>query len=154
MSTDTKTIERYLCFSLGSEGYAIPLLTVKEVIALPEVTPVPNTPSHFLGIMNLRGQVISIIDLRAKMGIKASPTSETAVVICDLNNLSLGIVVDAINSVLHPKADEVAERPNLSGNKAAEYVTAVYHHGGDKMLLFLDLNKVFAEDLKLVNKAA
>ena len=62
--------QRYLSFSLGSEDYAIPLLSVKEVIAVPEITPIPFTPSHFLGIMNLRGQVISIIDLRSKLGIK------------------------------------------------------------------------------------
>ncbi len=74
---------RFLCFSLGNEHYAIPLLTVKEVIAPPETTPVPQTPAYFKGIMNLRGQVISVIDLRTKLGIKPLQSAENAVIICD-----------------------------------------------------------------------
>jgi purine-binding chemotaxis protein CheW len=92
--TEAATGNRYLSFSLGTEEYAIPLLAVKEVIAMPEFTSVPYTPSHFLGIMNLRGQVISVMDLRKKLGIKPGSTAETAVIICDLSPLCIGVVVD------------------------------------------------------------
>ena len=73
--------ERFLCFSLGVEEYAIPLLEVREVIAMPEYTPVPYTPPYFLGIMNLRGQVISVMDLRQKLGVTARGDAETTVII-------------------------------------------------------------------------
>ena len=101
MSTIETSGERYLCFSLGEETFAIPLLSVREVIAVPEITRVPQTPAHFMGIMNLRGQVISILDLRTKMGIKVQKTSETPVIICDLSPLCVGVVVDSIQAVLN-----------------------------------------------------
>ncbi len=139
MSTTNQ--DRFLCFTLGIEEYAIPLLTVREVIAMPEVTPVPNTPPHFLGIMNLRGQVISIMDLRQKLGIKSSPGSETAVIICEFNPVCIGVVVDSINSVVNPKPSEIAETPSINSQVKMDYITGVYqkdHH----LLIFLNIAKV------------
>ena len=102
---------RFLSFSLGAEEFAIPLLAVREVIAVPDLTPVPFTPAHVLGIMNLRGQVISVLDLRKKLEINPRENAEIAVIICDLGSLSLGILVDAVNSVLAPKEDEILPKP-------------------------------------------
>src|SRR5689334_6329228 len=86
---------RYLAFSLCKEQYAIPLLQVKEVIGLTDTTPVPYMPNYFKGIMNLRGQIISVIDLRLKFRMTNVETGkQTAVVILDLGPLSIGIVVD------------------------------------------------------------
>lgn len=140
--------ERYLSFSLGGEEYAIALLAVKEVIAVPEVTPIPFTPPHFLGIMNLRGQVISVIDFRAKLGIKPAATSETAVIICDLSPLCLGVVVDSINSVVAPIEKDIAEKPTIQSSRNTEYITGVFKR--DKSLvLLIDLAKALSvEDLQ------
>ena len=103
--------DRYLSFNLGVEEYAVPLLAVREVIAMPEYTPVPYTPPYFLGIMNLRGQVISIMDLRQKLGVKPLQQAETTVIICDLGGASIGVVVDSVNTVLSPKAEEICISP-------------------------------------------
>lgn len=127
--------QRYLSFSLGSEDYAVPLLSVREVIAVPEITPIPFTPSHFLGIMNLRGQVISIIDLRAKFGIKPNEKAETSVIICDLGHISLGAVVDSINSVLAPDAKDLSVKPEIQSAKNTDYITGVFRK--DKQLIVL-----------------
>lgn len=144
--------DRYLCFSLGSEEFAIPLLCVKEVIAIPDVTPVPFTPSHFLGIMNLRGQVISVLDLRQKFGIKASNSNETAVIICDLNPLCIGVVVDSINSVLAPAQADVSDKPEIQSDKSTEYITGVYRKD-KRLVLFLDISKTLSvEDKKATQK--
>lgn len=137
------TGERFIHFSLGKEDYAIPLLRVREVIAPPEVTAIPQTPNYFLGIMNLRGQVITVLDLRTKLGIKPLNGPEMAVIIADLGGLCVGIVVDSINSVLSPKADELREKPDLPAAKAAEYVTGVYR-GQNKLVLLLDVVKVLS----------
>ena len=143
---------RYLSFSLGTEDYAMPLLSVKEVIALTEFTPVPFSPPYFLGIMNLRGQVISVIDLRKKFNIKPQNAAETAIIICDLASLSLGIVVDSVNSVLSPEPAEVSPKPELEGTKGADFVTAVYRQE-NKLVLFLDVARALSvEDHKLVSK--
>ncbi len=141
---------RYLSFSLGLEEYAIPLLSVKEVIAVPEITPIPYTPPHFLGIMNLRGQVISVIDLRQKLGIKTKGSSETSIIICDLESTSLGVVVDSINSVLSPAASDISEKPEIQSTKSTDYITAVYRKDG-KLVLFLDIaTSLSYEDQKFV----
>ena len=139
---------RYLSFSLGTEEYAVPLLTVREVIAVPEITPVPSAPVHFLGIMNLRGQVISIVDLRLKLGIKSSKSAETSVIICDLEEIVIGIVVDSINSVLSPKQEEISIKPEIQNNRNTSYITSVYQNG-QKLVLILDVKKALGmEDLK------
>ncbi len=144
---------RYLSFTLGAEEYAIPLLTVREVIAVPEVTPIPFTPPHFLGIMNLRGQVISIVDLRQKLGIKPQPVSETAVIICDLAPLCLGVVVDSINSVLLPRAEELSAKPDIQSSKATDYITQIYRKD-KKLVLLLDIQKTLGtEDYQMLAKA-
>lgn len=136
------TGERFLRFSLGEEEYAIPLLRVREVIAVPEVTPIPQTPNYFLGVINLRGQVITVVDMRTKLGIKPLNGPEMAVVICDLGAISLGVVVDSINSVITPKAAEISDRPEVKNQKAMEYITSVYRHD-QGLVLLLDIAKLF-----------
>jgi purine-binding chemotaxis protein CheW len=162
MNQDTKTDRgenkgndvRYLSFSLGSEEYAIPLLSVKEVIAIPEITPIPFTPAHFVGIMNLRGQVISVIDLRQKLGIKSKSTAETAIIICDLDPLSLGVVVDAINSVLSPSATELSGKPEIQSTRNTDYITGVYRKN-EQLVVFLNIAKTLSlDDQKVVSNAA
>lgn len=145
---------RFLCFSLGSEEYAIPLLRVKEVIAVPDVTQVPFTPNYFLGIMNLRGQVISIMDLRQKFGIKSKEINETSVIICDLDHMSIGVVVDAINSVITPSPEEMAPKPDIQSSKTTDYITGVYRKE-KRLVLFLDIAKTLTgEDQEALNRKA
>lgn len=128
---------RYLAFTLRDERYAIPLLTVREVIAMPEFTPVPHTPAHFLGIMNLRGQVISVVDLRTKFSIKPlNPKGEeTAVVICDLGGISLGIVVCSVDSVLTLTPEQIQPKPQIQSHASTDYITGVTKQGDDLVLL-------------------
>jgi purine-binding chemotaxis protein CheW len=156
-ATDSKSElaeERYLSFSLGTEEYAIPLLSVREVIAMPEITKVPQTPPHFLGVMNLRGQVISVVDLRTKLAIKANPTAETAIIICDIKPNSIGVVVDSINSVLNPGADEVSGRPEIQSQRNTEYILGVFRNQ-DKLVLLLDIAKTLgATDQQIAQQAS
>ena len=135
---------RFLAFSLGQEDYAIPLLSVKEVIGVPEITPVPYTPPHFLGIMNLRGQVISVLDLRMKFNVtKKATNAETSIIICDLFPLNLGIVVDSINSVLTLNADEIKERPHIQSSKSSDYIMGVANVN-NQLTLLLDVAKALS----------
>jgi purine-binding chemotaxis protein CheW len=146
--------QRYLAFSLNEEEYAIPLLHVKEVIALPEVTQIPYTPSHFLGIMNLRGQVISIVDLRLKFKMKkADKTSETTVVICDFDSAVLGVVVDSVNCVMALKEGDIAPKPEIESSVNSGYITGVTKRD-KKLVVLLNLAKALSvEDRQAMNKA-
>ncbi len=139
MSNTVSNIERYLTFSLGTEDFAIPLLKVKEVIALTEVTPLPQTPPYFLGIMNLRGQVITVLDLRTKLGIKPAKNQETVVVICDLGTLCVGVVVDSVNSVVPVSEDKISPKPDMTGAKS-DSIIGVYQDEKNLVLL-LDISK-------------
>ena len=137
--------ERYLAFTLGAEQYAVPLLSVKEVVALPETTRVPYTPPHFLGIMNLRGQVISLFDLRLKLGMKADNGPESAVIICDLNPLSFGVVVNSVDSVLSLFKDDIKSKPETESKIKTDYIQGVTQRQG-KLVLLLDVAKALSID--------
>ena len=137
-------LERFLEFSLGMENYAVPLLVVREVIAVPNTTYVPNTPQYFVGIMNLRGQVISIIDLRKKIGVPPrEDNSETAVVILDLHSVTIGAIVDSINRVIAIHPDDVSKSPAGIANKGLKthHVSGIYRDT-DSMTVMMDISKV------------
>ena len=143
---------RFLSFSIGKEEYAIELLSVREVIGMPGITPVPHTPPHFLGIMNLRGQVISVMDLRKKFGFPTAATSETAVIILNFQDLSLGVVVDSVNSVLNPDPSALSPKPELQGSPSTEFVTGVYRKDS-QLVLLLDIARALSlADQKAIHK--
>lgn len=140
---------RFLCFSLGKEKFAMPLLQVKEVIANTETTNIPQAAPHFRGIMNLRGQVISVIDLRVKLKVgKPEITPETTIVILDVSGLFLGVVVDSVNSVTSFDNSMISEPPVHDSGAKVDYIFGVARHEKDLTLL-IDLKKVLnAEELK------
>ena len=146
-------MKRFLEFSLANEKYAIPLLAVKEVIAVPDVTPIPFSPTHFLGIMNLRGQVISVVDLRTKLGIKVQNSTETAVIICDLGVVNLGVVVNSVDSVLTLSESEINSKPEIQNSKSSQYIIGVTEKN-KKLILILDIAKALdVSDLNTIKKA-
>ncbi len=147
---------RFLEFDLGRESYAIPLLSVREVIPTPETTALPNGPAHMVGIMNLRGQIISVIDLRNKLKIKPrEKNKEEAVLIVDMEGVSIGLVVDSINKVLSIDASELAEVPEIKSQVNATYIQGVYK-GAEKLTIILDIMNILNinEIKKLLDKAS
>ncbi|MCX6108536.1 MAG: chemotaxis protein CheW [Proteobacteria bacterium] len=145
---------RYLRFRLAEEDFAIPLLSIREVVAMPETTRVPHTPAHFLGIMNLRGQIISIFDLRSKLGFKSERSSETAVVICDFEPLRFGVVVDSVEAVMTLDDADIAPRPDVETRVNSEYIQGVAKRD-QRLVLLLDLPKALSlEDLIAMKKVA
>lgn len=110
---------RYLIFSLVDEEYSIPLLDVREVIALTEATPIPYAPAYFKGLINLRGQIISIIDLRTKLNLtKAAYGPEASIILLNLEDLSLGVIVDSVNCVLTFRPEEMSPAPAIGGKES------------------------------------
>jgi purine-binding chemotaxis protein CheW len=132
---------RFLHFNLGAENYAIPLLSVREVVAMPTVTALPETPPYFLGIMNLRGEVIPVIDLKKKLRIKETPTSEITVIICSFEDRAVGYLVDSVNSVFSSKEEDIKPSSDLG---SSSYINGVFTK--DKtLILMLDLIQVLNE---------
>ena len=148
-----KSSERYLSFTLGDQHFAIPLLAVREVIALPEVTKIPYAPAYFCGIMNLRGTVIAVIDLRKKLQINPAAHREETVIISDLGQITMGVVVDSVDLVLNVDKEHVLPKPSMQTAVKSDYITAVYHHK-DQLIIFLDLIKSLnVEDLASLQNA-
>ena len=128
---------RYLEFHLGNESYAVELLTVKEVITIPELTPIPKAPAYVSGIMNLRGQVITVIDLRKKLNITPSKdTSQCGVIIFDLKDHCLGVMVDSIHKVLTVDAEHTKELPDGEGTNSNFYLGVLQHDS--KLTMWFD----------------
>lgn len=147
--------ERYLAFQLGTEQYAIPLLQVKEVIQMSDPTPIPQTPIYFKGVINLRGQVISVLDLRLKLNLAQIVNGpKTAIIILDLNqDISIGLVVDRINSVLAFPTENISVAPdNLSGK--VQYLKGLAHRD-NKMILILDVHTVISnQDINVARNSS
>ncbi len=144
---------RFLSLTIGSEEFGLPLTSVREVIALPTITPIPFCPSHFLGIINLRGKIIPIIDLRLKFGFKANSSPETTVIICEFEDQCLGAVVDSVNSVITADSPDTAEVPSVTDNKLADFIIGVYKTD-KRLVLLMNLAKALnIEDRRSIAEA-
>lgn len=132
--TDTK---RFLEFNLGGESYAVELLLVKEVITLPEMTTIPKAPNYVCGLMNLRGLVLTVIDLRKKLGITPDKdSSQNGVIIFDLGERLVGAVVDSIQKVLTISQEKIKPLPENEGRTNGQFLGILQHE--DKLCMWID----------------
>lgn len=148
---------RYMEFRLGDQLYAIPLLNVKEVIQKPEATVVPNMPSHFEGMMNLRGQILGVFSVRKKLNAKARSAEDTTsevVIVIEQHGINVGMIVDEVTKVLHPNADMIQAAPLKKDDPARVFITSVIQTGDD-LVLTIDVSHLLdLEKYQLEQKAA
>lgn len=135
---------KYLTFSLKEEEYGIGILKVKEIIGMMPVTSVPRTPTFVKGVINLRGKVIPVIDLRTKFDMPSIPYDErTCIIVVEIDGESttvlIGIVVDSVSEVLNIKADEIEPAPTFGTRLDTQYIMGMAKtDGGVKILLNID----------------
>jgi len=123
MGKDGKQV---ISFTVGEEEYGVELQHVKEVIRMSDITRLPDVPTYVRGLINLRGLVIPIIDLREKMGLEsAEATSLTRIIVVEVKSTLVGMVVDSASQVLRLQADELEPPPVALGGIAQEYITGV-----------------------------
>lgn len=141
---------KYLTFSLESEEYGIGILKVKEIIGMLPITSVPRTPEFVKGVINLRGKVIPVIDLRSKFDMKSiSYNDRTCIIVVEIDTsqstVLIGIVVDTVSEVLNIKEDEIEETPAFGTKLDTRYILGMAKQdGGVKILLNID--KVLSSD--------
>lgn len=134
--------KRFLEFYLGTESYGVDLLKVKEVITPPETTPIPKAPAYVCGLMNLRGLVLTIVDLRKKLGINPDKeNNQTAVIIFDLGERHIGVVVDSIQKVLTINADQIKPIPDSEGPSSNHLLGILQQE--NKLTIWLDPEALF-----------
>jgi purine-binding chemotaxis protein CheW len=151
----TENAERYLTFRLGETSYAIGILKVQEIIGLMRITPVPGTPAHVRGVINLRGRVIPVVDLRTRFGMPATPdTDRTCVVITQVNGVrglaTMGVVVEDVAEVVDLPADRLEAVPEFGPDIRTEFLTGVARLA-ENVILLLDIDAVLSrEEAELV----
>ncbi len=148
MTVQTKDVAKagkYLTFMLGSEDYGVAILKVKEIIGYQEITSVPQMPSEVIGVINLRGEVIPVIDLRLRFSMEPKEvTEETCILVVesgDDNSTSVGIMVDGVSEVQDIPQEEIEPSPSLGNNKRVEFITGMAKVGKSVKIL-LDVDKV------------
>jgi purine-binding chemotaxis protein CheW len=147
---------KYLTFSLGSEEYGLEILKVREIIGYMNITVVPQTPFYVKGVINLRGQVIPVIDLRLKFGMEeADVTEQTCIIVVEINTESgkfqTGVIVDGVSEVLDIKASELEEPPQM-GNEMENTALLAMAKVNSSVKILLDIDKVVSPaDLHLAD---
>jgi purine-binding chemotaxis protein CheW len=137
---------KYLTFALGKEEYGLEILKVREIIGYMDITAVPRTPGHVKGVINLRGQVISVVDLRAKFGMElAERTDQSCIIVVDIQQngrrLNTGIVVDRVSEVLSISADKIEDAPAFDSSVQIDFILGMGKIG-DTVKILLDIDKV------------
>jgi len=132
-------------FNLGQEEFGIDILKVQEINRMVEITKVPQAPSYVEGVINLRGKVIPVIDLRRKFSLEASEYDKnTRIVVADVSGHVIGMVVDAVSEVLRIPRSTIEPPPEIVTSLDSEYISGVVKLD-EKLLIFLDISKIAAE---------
>jgi len=141
---------KYLTFALADEEYGLPVLRVREIIKMMDITEVPQVPPHIKGVLNLRGKVIPVIDLRLKFGFAPGDvTSRTCIIVVDValaaGRVMMGVIVDHVSEVLNIPADEIEQTPEFGDRVCTDYIKGMAKVKGTVKIL-LDLDRVLGTD--------
>ena len=153
-----ETYEKLLTFSLGSEGYGVSILKVKEIIGMMDITPVPRTPEFIKGILNLRGKIIPIMDLRIKFGMATQEYNErTCIIVAEVAikgvQKLLGVVVDMVSEVVTISDEQIEPPPEYGTNLDHNSILGIGKIK-DRVIIILDIDQVFVceEVIKMMDK--
>jgi purine-binding chemotaxis protein CheW len=141
---------KYLTFALAHEEYGLEILKVREIIGYMDITAVPQTPHHVKGVINLRGQVIPVVDLRSKFGMDtAEITEESCIIVVEIcqgdRNFQTGIVVDHVQEVLDIPGGDIEDAPQFGSSVDTDFILGMGKIG-DSVKILLDIDKVLGGD--------
>ncbi|RMD50306.1 MAG: chemotaxis protein CheW [Ignavibacteria bacterium] len=139
-------ILQLVSFKIGKEEFGVDILKVQEIIRMMKITKVPNAPEYVDGVVNLRGKVIPVVDLRKRLGMELKERDKnTRIVVVELENKTIGFIVDEVNEVLRIPRGITEAPPKMVSGIDSEYITAVGKLE-DRLLILLDLEKVFTNE--------
>lgn len=141
-------VSEWVTFYLEAEKYGVNVLLVREVLKQTEIAPVPGAPSYVLGIINLRGNVVTVVDTRKRLGLPVKEADETTrVVVIEMQEQVLGIMVDSVAQVANLRESEIEYAPNVGNDESSKYIHGVSNQD-DELLILLDMERMFSyEDL-------
>jgi purine-binding chemotaxis protein CheW len=136
---------KFLTFFLGEEEYGIEILRVNEIIGMMTITPIPRTSHYVRGVINLRGKVIPVIDLRLKLDMPPhEQTSETCIIVVQVRGAQMGIVVDKVSEVLDIATDQVEDVPSMGSDVRVDYLLGI-GRTEDRVRLLLNIDRVMSD---------
>ena len=143
---DSDEVLQWVTFRLENETYGVNVMQVQEVLRYSEIAPVPGSPSYVLGIINLRGSVVTVIDTRSRFGLLPDEiTDNTRVVIIESDKQVIGILVDSVAEVVYMKASEIEPAPNVGTDESAKFIRGVCNRENE-LLILVDLDKLLGDD--------
>ncbi|WP_019001111.1 chemotaxis protein CheW [Succinimonas amylolytica] len=139
-------LTRWVTFHLDREVYGINVMQVQEVLRYSEIAPVPGSPDYVLGIINLRGNVVTVIDTRMRFGIEPMEVTDSSrIVIIEAGGQVVGILVDSVAEVVDLSADDIDPAPNIGTEESAQFIKGVANLG-EELLIIIDLNKLLTSE--------
>jgi purine-binding chemotaxis protein CheW len=145
----TQTLSRagkYLTFSLAEEEYGVEILKVREIIGMMDITAVPKAPAHVRGVINLRGKVIPVIDLRTRFTLpRVEDTDETCIIVVCVGDTEMGVVVDQVREVLDILGEDIEDAPTFGTNVDTSFILGMGKSSG-RVTILLDITKVLANE--------
>lgn len=161
LSQTGDTERKFLTFCLGEENYGVEILRVREIIGLIDITPLPQTPEYVKGVVNLRGKIIPVIELRTKFSMSSVPyTEETCIIVLDVtdqttaNQFQIGVIVDTVSEVLDISVDDIEPPPDFGCAVSAEYILGM-GKVKERVIILLDIDKVMTEsDIESIRSAS
>lgn len=144
---DTQTeMGRWVTFRLADETYGINVMQVQEVLRLSEVAPVPGAPPFVMGIINLRGTVVTVVDMRKLMALPAVEASDSSrIMIIESGDVTIGLLVDGVAEVVNIDRSGVEAPPSVGSDESARYIIGV-HSSDEQILILIDLDKLLSEE--------
>lgn len=137
---------QWVTFRLAGETYGVNVMQVQEVLRYSEIAPVPGASSYVIGIINLRGNVVTVIDTRHRFGLEPGElTDNTRIVIIEAEKHVVGILVDSVAEVVYLRQSEIETAPNVGTDESAKFIQGVCHKN-DELLILIELNKLLTDD--------
>jgi purine-binding chemotaxis protein CheW len=137
---------QWVTYKLGEETFGINVMQVQEVLRHTVIAPVPGAPEYVLGIINLRGNVVTVIDTRSRFGLPSFDVSDnTRIVIIESDDQVVGILVDSVAEVMYLRSSEIDSAPNVGTEESAKFIQGVSNRDG-KLLILVDVNKLLNDE--------
>ncbi len=144
--TQTDKINQLVTFKLAREVYGINVMQIQEVLRYTTIALVPGAPSYVLGIINLRGNVVTVIDSRERLGLPSyEPTDESRILIIEINHHIIGILVDSVAEVVYVRQSEIEATPHVGNDEGNRYIYGVVHKNNIVHIL-IDITKLLSDD--------
>ncbi|HBC3363233.1 TPA: chemotaxis protein CheW [Vibrio parahaemolyticus] len=144
--TSNDEVLQWVTFQLEEETYGINVMQVREVLRYTEIAPVPGAPDYVLGIINLRGNVVTVIDTRSRFGLmEGEVTDNTRIIVIESECQVIGILVDSVAEVVYLRSSEIDTTPSVGTDESAKFIQGVSNRDG-KLLILVDLNKLLTDD--------